>query len=130
MRPKTFVFWIFLVVMVGFLAYGCGTTRQVTGNSGPVLPQTTDPNTNYGLFTVSSNVGSDDLIIGSVGAVEGGSLIKIYDDQLSILPYSITASSNGSFSLAIGDNNAPFYFHLTATASGKSESVPAFFIGL
>ncbi len=114
--------------MAGFLTYGCGTTRMVSGNNGPVLPQTTDPNGNYGLFTVSSNVGIDDRIIGSAGSVEANAVIKIYDDQLVYLGFTVTAANDGAFSLPIGDNMAPFFFHLTATASGKSESVPAFFV--
>jgi hypothetical protein len=113
------------------LAAGCGGSSGGGGGGGPG-PDTTPPAApNLGLISVTSPLpGTTSQIVGSNGAVEGSSTVKVVNVDATqrnggqSIEASNSAAGNGTFSLSIsaqlGDQLA-----LTATDEAGNESVPS-----
>jgi len=113
---------------------GCGTaanelakisTPDRTPAADAVPQQTATPSAL--LISVSSvSPPAEDSITGTAGAVEGGAVVKVYDENTSVATaYSVTANADGSFVVNIGsDDFATTLMSVTATVHGKTESAP------
>lgn len=111
------------------LIAGCGTAaNEVAGFARPerqapaALSQTVIPSAS--VITVVDNLTGNDFLTGAAGAVEGGATVRIYDcfPGGTVLRTG-TAAADGSFSIAIGEDDPNFYvMYITVQASGKTES--------